>query len=209
MLTNKNLIWENLLTATVVKLRNNADTGLVLGRKCKVGLPDRKLLWNNTCCFTATEPPSWRDAWAHKNLWPVHTDGSGCPSRALMPCFVLFTHSFTSRWSVFWWVDMIDMTADTGGSQTDQGSPMLDTTCIREHGWLNRSDLHESMKTFLFSFSGFTHQISVLGTSAKGNDTILRLHRHSETTGQLGRTGRSKQIGASEIDPLVASASSC
>jgi len=38
---------------------------------------------------------------------------------------------------------------------------------------------------------------------------ILRLHRHSGTTGQLGRTGRSKQIGALEIDPLVASASSC
>jgi len=39
---HKQLIWEKLLTTAVVKLRGNADTGLLLGRKCKIRLSHRR-----------------------------------------------------------------------------------------------------------------------------------------------------------------------
>ena len=42
------LIWEKLLTTTVVKLKGNTGTRLVLGRKCKIELPHHKLLWDYT-----------------------------------------------------------------------------------------------------------------------------------------------------------------
>jgi len=42
------LIWEKLLTTTVVKLKGNTGTRLVLGRKYKIELPHHKLLWDYT-----------------------------------------------------------------------------------------------------------------------------------------------------------------
>lgn len=143
---------------TVVKLRNNADTGLVLDRKCKVRLPDRKLLWNNTCRFAATETPAWGEIWAHKNLWPVHRrvwrrstrERCGVPVFYVVYPFLYIQMTF--RWPVFWWVGMTAGTGTgMGGSQTTQGSPVLGPTCIREHVWLNRRDLYESMETVLIA----------------------------------------------------------